>query len=133
MYEHILRCVMAPNSERCDTRIIHAARVLRAQQHDPPPRSLHALSRFFKALGDPSRLRIVLALAQDEMCVCDLAAYLAISESAVSHQLRKLRDLAIVRSRRDGQVLYYSLDDDHVATLVAQALVHVQHDGKQQS
>lgn len=114
-------------NELCDARVIHAARVKRAWRQDLPQRKLEAVSRFFKALGDPTRLRIVLALARGEMCVCDLAAYLRISESAVSHQLRKLRDLALVRSRREGQVLYYSLDDEHVATLVSQAMVHVEH------
>ncbi len=131
MYEHMLIYSMplpSPN-DLCDARVIHAARVKRAWQQQIPPRKLEALSRLFKALGDPSRLRIVLALAQDEMCVCDLAAFLRVSESAASHQLRKLRDLSIVRSRRDGQVLYYSLDDDHVAALVAQAMVHVEHGG----
>ncbi|PKN49885.1 MAG: transcriptional regulator [Deltaproteobacteria bacterium HGW-Deltaproteobacteria-20] len=116
-------------SDLCEARVIHAARVKRAWEEQIPHRKLEALARLFKALGDPSRLRIVLALAQGEMCVCDLAAFLRVSESAASHQLRKLRDLSIVRSRRDGQVLYYSLDDDHVATLVAQAMVHVEHGG----
>lgn len=133
----MLRYVMAASTdphpelppELCDARVIHAARVQSAWQQDLPERKLEAISRTFKALGDPTRLRIMLALSNGEMCVCDLAAYLRISESAVSHQLRKLRDLALVRNRREGQVLYYSLDDDHVAALVDQAVNHVEHDG----
>lgn len=115
--------------EACDARVIHASRVRQAWQQELPTRKLEALSRIFKALGDPSRLRIILALSRGEMCVCDLAAYLRVSESAVSHQLRKLRDLSLVRHRRQGQVLYYALDDDHVAMLVQQAMVHIEHDG----
>ena len=83
-----------------------------------------------KALGDPSRLRIVSALAGGEMCVCDLAAYTGLSESAVSHHLRRLRDLALVTTRREGQILYYSLDDEHVSGLVADILEHVHHSQK---
>ena len=109
----------------CGARVIHAARVAQARTHAPDPRKLESLSLIFKALGDSSRLKIVIALAQEEMCVCDLAAYLRISESAVSHQLRRLRDLRIVAHRRDGQVLYYTLDDDHVATLARVGLRHV--------
>jgi DNA-binding transcriptional ArsR family regulator len=72
----------------------------------------------FKLLGDPTRLKIVMTLRAMEMCVCDLAASLGLTESAISHQLRRLRDLALVKRRRDGQVLYYSLDDAHVSELL---------------
>ena len=113
--------------DRCGARIIHAARVARARDQAPVPRDLESLSLIFKTLGDPTRLRIVFALAQGEMCVCDLAAYLRVSESAASHQLRRLRDLRIVSHRRDGQVLYYALDDEHVATLANAGLGHVKH------
>ena len=83
------------------------------------------MAQVFKLLGDPSRLKIVLALRRQEMCVCDLAALSGISESAVSHQLRRLKDLDLVRSRRHGQVIYYSLDDKHVALLLDIALRHI--------
>ena len=76
----------------------------------------------YKIMGDPTRLRIILALRGGEMCVCDIAAFLGLSESAVSHQLRRLRELALVSSRRDGQILYYSLDDAHVMDLVSVGL-----------
>lgn len=118
------------SSELCAVRVIHASRVREAWQQDLPDRQIEAVSRTFKALGDPSRLRIVFALSRGEMCVCDLAAYLRISESAVSHQLRKLRDLALVRRRRDGQVLYYALDDQHVSSLIDQVVAHTGHEGK---
>ena len=78
-------------------------------------------------MGDPTRLRLVAALAGRELCVCDLAATVGLSESAVSHQLRLLRARGLVRSRRDGRLVYYALDDDHVAALYAIALEHVAH------
>ena len=79
----------------------------------------------FKALGDVSRLKILWALEQQEMCVCDLAALLGITESAVSHQLRLLRTLRLVKNRRKGTILYYRLADDHVSELVRIALEHI--------
>jgi DNA-binding transcriptional ArsR family regulator len=78
----------------------------------------------FSVLGDPSRVRIVHALSLSELCTSDLAAVVGMSESAVSHQLRTLRQLHVVRSRRDGKLVYYSLDDDHVRSLFEQGLAH---------
>ena len=112
--------------DRCDVRVIHLDRVDRARGSAADPREVEQLSQLFKALGDPTRLRIVMALQQGEMCVCDLAAALQLSESATSHQLRRLRVQALARSRREGQVVYYSLDDDHVAQLLELGLTHVQ-------
>jgi len=90
-----------------------------------PPSRAARMAAIFKVLGDPTRLSIVSALRDGEMCVCDLAAFLKMTESAVSHHLRRLRDLSLVKNRRDGQVLYYSLDDDHVQALVTMVLDHV--------
>ena len=109
----------------CQIRVVHLDRVKKARRETIPPRELNRLSLIFKALGDISRLKIALALQAGEMCVCDLAAYLNLSDSAVSHQLRYLKDLALVKARRDGQVLYYSLDDDHVDDLFRIGLDHV--------
>ncbi len=85
------------------------------------------LAETFKALSDPSRVRIVSLLAQAELCVGDLAAALDMSQSAVSHQLRTLRDLHLVRWRREGRQIYYTLDDDHVSDLFQRGLDHVSH------
>ena len=85
------------------------------------------LAEMFKALSDPTRVRIVSLLAQSELCVCDLSAALGTSQSAVSHQLRTLRDLRLVRWRRDGRQIYYTLDDEHVADLFRRGLEHVTH------
>jgi ArsR family transcriptional regulator len=111
----------------CDDRVVHLEAVQQARQSLPQPDSLLHLSRLFAALGDPTRLRIVAALTGQELCVCDIAAALSNSESAISHQLRILRDLGLVRSRRDGRLVFYSLDDDHITTLYAQGLDHVHH------
>ena len=108
----------------CDVRVIHLDRVGRARREAIDSLTLERASRLFKALGDPTRLRLVTALGGQEMCVCDLAAALELSESAVSHQLRRLREQSLVRARREGQVVYYSLDDDHVSHLLEVGLAH---------
>jgi DNA-binding transcriptional ArsR family regulator len=113
------------NRESGAVRMVHRGRVARAREQAVPERELERLALTYKLLGDPTRLKIVLGLAGGEMCVCDLAAYLGLSESAVSHQLRKLRDLALVKRRRRGQVLYYALDDEHVTELLELGIVHV--------
>jgi ArsR family transcriptional regulator len=87
--------------------------------------TVQALADFFSILGDPTRVRIVDVLSEGELCVCDIAAEIGISESAVSHQLRLMRGLRIVRGRRDGRSVYYSLDDQHVLDLFQQGLRHV--------
>ena len=109
----------------CRIRVVHLERVGLAHQDAIPDSELNRLALTYKVLGDPTRLRIVMALAGGEMCVCDLAAFLGLSESAVSHQIRRLKDLALVRNRREGPVLYYSLDDEHVADLLKVGLEHV--------
>ena len=113
------------DGEACRVRVIHLDRVERALQDAVSGKELSRLSSIYKVLGDPSRLKIVLALRKIEMCVCDLAAFLGLTESAISHQLRRLKDLALVKSRREGQVIYYSLDDEHVAELLNIGLAHV--------
>lgn len=89
-----------------------------------------ALADIFKVLGDPTRVRLLHALALAELCVCDLAALVGLSESAVSHQLRLLRTLRVVRARRAGRLVFYALDDDHVIGLLEQGLRHVEEDGE---
>lgn len=118
------RAALLPDQEGCMVRVIHPERIEQARRSVIDGRDLSRLTSIYKALADPSRLLIVMALREGEMCVCDLAALLKISESAVSHQLRRLRDLALVRARRDAQCLYYSLDDHHVAELLNVGLEH---------
>ena len=88
------------------------------------------LTEIFRVLGDPTRVRILDALSRSELCVGELASSLNVTESAVSHQLRLLRNTRIVRSRRDGRLIYYALDDKHVLALFRQGLRHVQEAGR---
>ena len=88
--------------------------------------TITSLSEIFKVLSDPTRLKIVLAVAHEELCVHDVAALLEISESAVSHQLRMLKTLRLVKQRRDGKMAYYSLDDEHIEDLIRVATRHIE-------
>jgi DNA-binding transcriptional ArsR family regulator len=115
--------------DKCDCRIIHEEKVKEARQRALDDLVTENLCQTFKALGDISRLKILWALEHQEMCVCDLAALLTITESAVSHQLRLLRTLRLVKNRREGTILYYRLTDDHVSQLVRIALEHIQEPG----
>lgn len=92
--------------------------------------AVEALAETFRILGDPTRLRIVDALAEGELCVCDIAEHVGMSESAVSHQLRLLRAQRIVRGRREGRCVYYTLDDQHILDLFQQGLRHVTEEGR---
>src|SRR5947208_1597506 len=100
------------------------------RQNPLPDATVTALAETFKVLGDTTRVRILDALSHAELCVHDLAHRVGISESAVSHQLRLLRSMRLVRARRDGRLVYYSLDDDHIVGLFAQGLEHVQERGR---
>lgn len=111
----------------CRDKCIHAEPVSQAIDAMPDENELRQMSDIFKALSDPSRLKIVLSLLNGELCVCDLAVVCGQSESAVSHQLRLLRHLHVVKNRRQGKVVYYSLDDSHVVSLITQSLDHVKH------
>ncbi len=113
------------DEETCGIRVVHVNRVNRARDEIIGDNELDRLAQTYKILGDPTRLKIVMALGGGEMCVCDLAAFLDITESAVSHQLRRLRDMSLINNRREGQMLFYSLDDDHVEDLLSVGLKHV--------
>lgn len=84
-----------------------------------------ALAETFKILGDPTRVRIAYSLAREELCVCDLANLLGVSQSAVSHSLRALRQMKLVRFRREGKIAYYTLDDEHIKQLIDEGFRHV--------
>ena len=95
-----------------------------------PSRTVEALADTFRVLGDPTRVRILDALSHGELCVCDIATAVGISESAASHQLRLLRGMRLVRPRRAGRQVYYAVDDHHILELLQQALTHVQEPGR---
>lgn len=109
----------------CDCDIIHADVVTSVQRNMPEENELYDLSDFFKVLGDSTRVKIMWALDEHELCVCDLAALLNMTKSAISHQLRALRDANLVINRRDGKNIYYALADDHVRHIFEMGLEHV--------
>ena len=91
----------------------------------PPEDTLYKLADLFKTFGDPTRIRILYTLAVGELCVCDIAEVLSMTQSAISHQLRVLKQMSLVRFRRDGKTIYYSLADAHVSTILDQGLDHI--------
>lgn len=114
------------NDETCDLVQIDLARVRKIRSELVSPDHVQGLADTFSALGDPTRVRILDALSHGELCVCDLAAVLGLSQSAVSHQLRVLRGIRLVKPRRDGRVVFYSLDDQHIIAIFKQTLQHVE-------
>lgn len=113
------------SQDGCQVRVVHYNKVKLARKKAVAGKDIDRLALTFKILGDPTRLKIVMALLHQEMCVCDLAAFVGLSESAISHQLRRLKDLALVKQRRDGQILYNSLNDEHVSTFLEIGLKHI--------
>ena len=111
--------------DRCEINCIHEEAVKAARQALFGEDVAASLAELFKALGDPTRVKILFSLMTRELCVCDLTAVIGVSESAVSHQLKILRTLRLVKFRREGKILYYSLADDHIEKLFAQGLEHV--------
>jgi DNA-binding transcriptional ArsR family regulator len=109
----------------CKVRMVHLDRVSKARADALSERDLRRLSLIYRVLGDPTRLKIAMALKNGEMCVCDLAAMLGVSESAVSHQIRRMKDLSLVRGRREGQILYYSLDNHQIVDLIRVGMEHM--------
>jgi ArsR family transcriptional regulator, lead/cadmium/zinc/bismuth-responsive transcriptional repressor len=111
----------------CDVTIIHEDTVAKIRQVQLQDDQINELASIFQALSDPTRVRIIHALIKAEMCVCDLAAVLEMTQSAVSHQLRYLRNLRIIKRRKVGRMVYYSIDDEHILTLFETGLEHVSH------
>ncbi len=112
-------------SDFCSCNIIHEDAVNIASQAMLTPEAVSDISIFFKILGDPTRVKIVWALDQQELCVCDIAATLEMSKSAISHQLALLRRHRIVKSKRSGKQVFYSLDDEHITTIIEITKTHV--------
>ena len=113
------------NADRCDVFHLDPAKVAALKRRLLNDGSAAALAETFKLLGDPTRVRMLDALSRSELCVCDLAGLLGLSESAVSHQLRLLRGMRLVRPRRAGRMVFYALDDQHIVGLFEQGLEHV--------
>ncbi|MEL7563470.1 MAG: metalloregulator ArsR/SmtB family transcription factor [Dehalobacterium sp.] len=111
----------------CEEKCVHKEIVARVKDKALSANETLGLSEIFKALGDPTRIKILYALSQEELCVCDLVEVLEMTQSAVSHQLRALRNLRLVKYRKEGKMVYYSLDDDHIINLFLQGLDHIRH------
>ena len=114
--------------DTCQIDCIHEDAVMELKTKMLSKGTVLDLAETFKALGDPTRVKIIHALTLRELCVCDLAAVLNMSQSAISHQLRVLRNLRLVKFRRKGKIVYYSLDDGHIINLFKEGLEHVSHD-----
>lgn len=119
---------MRADFDKCDVLSINHEAVNRVKKEMLDDNTVRDMADIFKVLGDPNRVKIIHCLAREELCVCDLAQLLRMSISAVSHQLRALRDRRLVKYRRDGKIVYYSLDDAHIVTLFKQCLDHIKHD-----
>ncbi len=116
---------MTKNGYYCDCNIIHANIVKDVEKQMLDKNSFLQISKFFKALGDETRIKIMWALLKNEMCVCDLANLLSMTKSAISHQLRELRMAKLVNFKKNGKTVYYSVADKHVANFLINACEHV--------
>lgn len=111
----------------CSCNVIHKEIVDRKKAMMPGDDKLFELAEFFKVFGDKTRITILCALMDTEMCVCDIAATLNMKQSAISHQLRVLKAARLVKNRKDGKMVYYSLDDEHVKNVFDQGFNHINH------
>ncbi len=114
--------------DACEVNEIHTDRIEHALKSMPPEDELYDLAELFKVFGDSTRIRILFVLFGEEMCVCDLAEALSMTQSAISHQLRILKQNKLVKSRREGKSIFYSLADDHVGTIIGQGMEHITED-----
>lgn len=111
--------------ECCDFIHAHEDLIERVREKMPGEDTLYDLTELFRIFGDSTRVRILYVLLESEMCVCDIAALLGMTQSAISHQLRALKNARLVKSRRDGRTVFYALADDHVKTIIDEGLEHV--------
>lgn len=113
------------NIEVCNCNVIHEDIVSKVREIIPEEETLYDLADLFKVLGDSTRVKILCVLFEAEMCVCDIAALLGMTQSAISHQLRVLKQARLVKYKKEGKVVYYSLDDEHVKSIFDQGLIHI--------
>lgn len=112
--------------ERCDEICTHGEIIGAVRPEMPVDEKLYDLAELFKIFGDTTRIRILYVLFEAEMCVCDIAEVLQMTQSAISHQLRLLKQAKLVRNRREGKTVYYALADDHVRTIIGQGMEHIE-------
>ncbi len=118
---------MADSNEilTCNCNVIHLDTINQVKEKMPLEENLYDLAELFKVFGDTTRIKILWALAEAEMCVCDVASLLNMTQSAISHQLRVLKQARLVKHRKDGKIVYYTLDDEHVKQIFNQGLTHI--------
>jgi ArsR family transcriptional regulator len=110
---------------KCDCDTIHSDIISKVRAKMPPEERLYDLAELFKVFGDTTRVKILSALFESEMCVCDIASLLNMNQSAISHQLRVLKTARLVKHRKDGKTVFYSLDDEHIKNIFDQGLEHI--------
>lgn len=112
--------------ECCDCTQVHDDIVSEVTSHLPDDEILYDLAELFKVFGDSTRIKILYALSERELCVCDISELIGVSQTAISHQLRVLKGAKLVKYRREGKNVFYSLDDDHVRSIISQGMEHVE-------
>lgn len=118
---------MSKNEFICDCNMIHEEMVKDTLSKMPDSNILNSLANLFKIMGDDTRCKLLFALLQNEMCVCDLANVLSMTKSSISHQLSKMKDVGIVKCRKEGKTVYYSLDDSHISKIFEVGMKHINH------
>lgn len=111
--------------ERCDLTFVHKDIVKKVNDEMPEEEILYDLAEFYKVFGDTTRIKILYILLKSELCVCDISHVLGVSQSAVSHQLRMLKQMKLVKYRREGKSVFYSLSDHHIELILRQGLEHI--------
>lgn len=113
-------------NDSCEIQFVDEGKVENARRAMKSAEAISLLAETFKILGDPTRIKIAFALSKEELCVCDIANLLGVSQSAVSHSLRTLRQMKLVKFRKQGKIAYYTLDDEHIASLLEEGFRHVE-------
>ncbi|MFZ5353735.1 MAG: ArsR/SmtB family transcription factor [Bacillota bacterium] len=111
--------------DSCNCLVIHEDIINKVKPAMPEEEKLYDLAELFKVFGDTTRIKIICALFESEMCVCDIAALLGMNQSAISHQLRVLKQARLVKYRKDGKIVYYSLEDEHIKNIFDQGMLHI--------
>ena len=114
--------------EICDCKEVHREILERVSKEMPREEELYDLAELFKVFGDSTRIKILFVLFESEMCVCDIAEALSMTQSAVSHQLKVLKQAKLIKNRREGKSIFYSLADEHVRTIIAMGIEHIEED-----
>ena len=126
IYSYVGGVIMSENAEQCKNCCINPDKIILTEYQIIPEEDSHILADFFRIFGDVTRLKILQSLAREELCVCDISNIVEMGQSAVSHQLRILRNARLVRCRKDGKNTLYSLNDYHVLSILKQGIEHIQ-------